>query len=166
MLYKCVQVGIHRPDIVCSLFDKLVRPVLSYGAQIWAPWMFHKWYKDPLNRGNNPEQVHTDFLRQISGMPRNVQKMSLYREYGRQPFMVQWLVLAARWWNNLACKDEDSIGYKAWHANIGLMAQGKDKVWSTLFLKAMHKIGILQDQVWLQEWFTTPVNSSFSVRKK
>jgi hypothetical protein len=160
MLFKCVEVGIYRPDIVCSLFDKLVRPVLSYGAQVWGPWMFATWCKDPLNRNNGPEKVHTDFLRQISGMPKFVHKMSLYREFGRQPLLVQWLVLAARWWNNLASKEEDSIGYTAWCANIELMIkqQGKQPIWASLFLKAMHKIGVLQQEVWLQEGLTSPQN--------
>ena len=160
MLYKCVEVGIHRPDIVCSLFDKLVRPVLSYGAQVWGPWMFAKWCKDPLNRSNLPEKVHTDFLRQISGMPQFVHKMSLYREFGRRPLMVQWLVLAARWWNNLATKEEDSIGFIAWCANLRMMIlqQGKFPIWSTLFLKAMHKIGVLRHEVWLQECLKHPID--------
>lgn len=154
MLYKCVEVGIYRPDIVCGLFDKLVRPVLSYGAQIWGPWMFAKYgcKKDTLMRQNAPEKVQTDFLRQISGMPKFVQKMSLYREFGRQPLMVQWLVLAARWWNKLTSKEEGSIGLATWQENVELMLlqKGKKPIWSSLFLKAMHKIGVLKEAVWLQ----------------
>jgi hypothetical protein len=160
MLHKCIEVGIYRPDIVCSLFDKLVRPVLSYGAQIWGPYMFEKWWKEPLARENEPERVHTDFLRQISGMPKHVHKASLYREFGRKPLMVQWLVLAARWWNNLASKEEDSIGYKAFRDNVGMMTvqRGDSPIWSTLFLKAMYRIGVLKHEVWRQEWFTSPVD--------
>jgi hypothetical protein len=73
-----------RPDIICSLFDKLIRPVLSYGAHIWGPYMFSKFAKDPLNPSNGPKKLQTDLLRRLSGMGKSVHKASLYKEYGRE----------------------------------------------------------------------------------
>lgn len=148
MLFKCVDVGLDRPDIVCMLFDYLVKPVLSYGCQIWGPYMAVKYLKDPLNRKNAPERVHTDFLRQVSGMPKFVHKASLYKEMGREPLMVQWLVLAARLWNNCCDRDPTAIMHMALKDNIKLMLGKCRTCWSYCFFKAMHAIGVIQHQVW------------------
>jgi hypothetical protein len=90
MMVRVAQKGLQRPDVICDIFDKLVRPVLSYGAHIWGPYMFTRWSKDPLNPENRPEKVHTAFLRQLSGMGKAVHKASLYKEFGREPLMLHW----------------------------------------------------------------------------
>jgi hypothetical protein len=110
--------------------------------------MFSKWIKEPLSRNNGPERVHTDFLRQLSGMPKFVHKASLYKEMGREPLMLQWLVLAARLWNNMCDKDQGAILHSAFKDNVVLMLNKSRDCWSYHFLKAMHTIGILQRQVW------------------
>ena len=148
MLYKCVEAKLERPDIVCSLFDKLVLPVLSYGCQVWGPYMFSKWIRNPLSRGNEPERVHTDFLRQLSGMPRFVHKASLYKEMGRDPLMLQWLVLTARFWNSLSEKDTEAIAHVALKDNVELMLSKCKACWSYHFFRAMHTIGVIHEQVW------------------
>ena len=39
-----------------------------------------------------------------------------------------------------------------------ILQQGKFPIWSTLFLKAMHKIGVLRHEVWLQECLKHPID--------
>ena len=56
MMVMVAQNGLQRPDIICDLFDNLVRPVLSYGAHIWGPYMFTKWFRDPLNPATDPKR--------------------------------------------------------------------------------------------------------------
>ena len=148
MLAKCLETRLSRPDIVCSLFDKLVVPVLSYGCQVWGPYMASRWIKDPLNKQNDPEKVHCDFLRQVSGMPKFAHKASLYKEMGREPLMLQWLILSARMWNSMCARDSGAIMYMAFADNLELMLKKCRSCWSYHFLKAMHTIGVLKHQVW------------------
>ena len=46
-------------------------------------------------------------------MGKSVHKESLYKEFARYPIMAQWLVLAARWWNSMADKEEGILAHKA-----------------------------------------------------
>ena len=150
MMVTVAQKGLQRPDILCDLFDKKVRPVLSYGAHIWGPYMFNRWAKkDPLNCENKPEKVHTAFLRRISGMGKSVHKASLYKEYGRYPLMLQWLVLAARFWNKMAERRESALINMAYKDNVKLMLRGK-KCWTWHFLKAMLAIGAIENEAAFQ----------------
>ena len=147
MMVMVAQNGLQRPDIICDLFDKLVRPVLSYGAHIWGPYMFTKWFRDPLNPSNRPEKVHTQFLRQLSGMGKSVHKPTLYKEFGREPLMVQWLVLAARLWNKMCDRDDKTLIHMAFLDNIMLMLRSK-KCWAWHFMRAMSTIGVLDEKSW------------------
>ena len=144
MMVTVAQKGLQRPDILCDLFDKKVRPVLSYGAHIWGPYMFNRWTRDPLSPENRPEKVHTAFLRRISGMGKAVHKASLYKEYGRYPLMLQWLVLAARFWNKMADRSESALIRMAYKDNVELMLRG-EKCWTWHFLKAMVAIGAIKN---------------------
>ena len=157
MMVTVAQKGIQRPDIACNLFDTQVRRVLSYVAHIWGPYMFTRWAKNPLNPGNKPEKVHTAFLRQISGMGKSVHKASLYKEFGRDPLMVQWLVLAARLWNKMTQRDENALMRMAFSDNLVLALRGK-RCWAWHFLQAMSTIGIIKATAWQVQGRKTAAN--------
>ena len=51
-----------------KLFDSCVSPILTYGSEIWAPYMDHDWSKwdaTPI------ERVHTQFLKRVLGVNRS-----------------------------------------------------------------------------------------------
>ena len=77
-------------------------------------------------------------------MGKAVHKASLYKEYGRYPLMLQWLVLAARFWNKMADKSESALIRMAYKDNVELMLRGK-KCWTWHFLKAMAAIGAIKN---------------------
>ena len=87
--------------------------------------------KDPLSSEKKPEKVHTAFLRRISGIGKSVHQASLYKEYGRYPLMLQWLVLAARFWNKMAKRSESALTNMAYKDNVELMLRGK-KCWTCI----------------------------------
>jgi hypothetical protein len=71
--------------------------------------MFTRWSKDSLNLDNMPEKAHTGFSRQLSEMGKAVHKAYLYKEFGRKPLMLQWLILAARLRNKMVGRDEKAL---------------------------------------------------------
>ena len=80
----------------------------------------------------------------ISGMGKAVHKASLYKEYGRCPLMLQWLVLAARFWNKMADRGESALIRMAYRDNVELMLRGK-KCWTWYLAKAMSAIGAINN---------------------
>ena len=84
---------------------------------------------DPRSPENKPEKVHTAFLRRISGMGKAVHQASLDKEYGRYPLMLQWLILAARFWNKMADRSESALIHMAYKDSVELMLRGK-KCWT------------------------------------
>ena len=148
MLSKCKKGGIFQPAFLCRIFDVLVLPMLSYGAHVWGPSMFQKFLFDPFDSKNDVERVHWEFLRPIAGMGESVHKESLYKEFGRYPFMRQWLVLAARWWNSMVDKETCLLPHKAFLEDLILMKSGCTTCWSWQFLEAMTTIKVRSPKEW------------------
>ena len=83
LLGRCQQIHIHEPKLKLKLFDALVRPVLSYACEVWAP-IGGKKALDQL------EQVHKHFLRRILGVPSSTCLKMLYAEFGRMALHHFW----------------------------------------------------------------------------
>ena len=132
VLHRCKQTGVSQPAFMCEVFDMLVRPVGAYGAHVWGPSMFQKFLYKPLDVDNAVEDVHCSFLRLLAGLGKSVHKESLYKEFGRYPLMVQWLVLTARWWNTVLGKSQGCLALRALRDDVSLMLKQK-QCWSRQF---------------------------------
>ena len=63
-----------------KLFDSCVSPILTYGSEIWAPYMDHDWSKwdaTPI------ERVHTQFLKRVLGVNGSTTNVMARGELGR-----------------------------------------------------------------------------------
>ena len=68
----------------CSLFDTLVKPILSYGCEIWAVEANHTGQKQL-------EALHIEFLRSILGLAKRGTPHDIIRaEFGRYPLHIVW----------------------------------------------------------------------------
>ena len=83
MLGACQQKHIHQPELKLKLFDALVRPVLSYACEVWAP-LGGKAALETL------EQVHKKFLRGLLGVSKSTCLKMIYAEFGRLPLQHFW----------------------------------------------------------------------------
>ena len=81
---RCTQLGITDPRLKCNLFDALVRPVLSFGCEVWAPLPGKGALREL-------ESVHLSFLRSITGLPRTAPNKLVYAESGRMPLEAFWV---------------------------------------------------------------------------
>lgn len=96
MFRRCYTMGIHTVGMQCHLFDTLVKPILNYGCEIWAPYL--------LSLGNisckhEVELWHRAVLRQSLGVASSTSGDIMLDELGRDPLCFTWLRLVLRFWN-------------------------------------------------------------------
>ncbi len=75
---RCNDLSITDPEIMCQLFDSLVRPVLSYACKVWTGCTGAK-------RLQQAEQVHRMFLRRILGVNKTISTFVVLGEFRRYP---------------------------------------------------------------------------------
>ena len=114
MRRRCVELGISSPGLQLELFDALVSPVLSYGAEIWAT----QFLKGALN--NPCENVHRAFLRRTLGVRQSTPNEVVLAEMGRFSLSVKWAKLTARFWTRLVGMDDDRLLKQAFLLSLDL----------------------------------------------
>lgn len=106
----------------CQLFDLFVKPVLSYGCEVWAV--------DLLLRADcsSVERVHRWFCRRLQGLPTQVSSAVALAELGRQPLHLFWVQQLARFWNRLQASMAEPDRPLGWAAadNLALLREGCD----------------------------------------
>ena len=139
MMGVCSDKEITDPSIRAHMFQALVLPVLSYGAELWGgyspPFLSAKYFdKTPA------EKVHVQFLRWLTGASKGTSKRILVQAAGRQPLGAHWTTQLSAFWNKLAAMGEDRLARLAFKDNILLMHQG-GKCWAS---RALEHLGELR----------------------
>jgi hypothetical protein len=89
---RCAALHINDPKLKCKLFDALVRPILSYGCEVWSM---------DTGLGEELERWHRKFMRTILKLPSHSVSSMVYGELGRMPLHHQWYKQLLRFWNQL-----------------------------------------------------------------
>lgn len=80
-----------KADFLLDLFDKLVSPILCYGAEVWG---FHK--------AHAIEKVHMQFCKKVLKLKWNTQNNFVYAELGRQNMInIRYLRIVKYWFKIL-----------------------------------------------------------------
>ncbi|KAL4858682.1 LINE-1 retrotransposable element ORF2 protein [Chlorella vulgaris] len=123
----------------CMLFDVFVKPVLSYGCELWGV--------DVLLRPDcsSVERVHRWFCRRVQGLPKQVTAAISLAELGRQPLQSFWIQQLVRFWNRLqnSAADEDRVlgGVKLYLCAVDF-EKAFDSVDRPLLWAALQRAGI------------------------
>jgi hypothetical protein len=81
---KCNDLSITDPEVMCQLFDSLVRPVLiSYACEVWTGCTRAKGLQQA-------EHVHRMFLRGILRVNKTTNTFVVLAEFGRYPLEYFW----------------------------------------------------------------------------
>ena len=103
MMRRCNELDIHNVYIKCRLFDSLVRPILSYGSEIWGPAILSKGSMGFVETGfqKDLEQLHKGFLRMCLGVRKTISEVVLMTELRREPLAFGLLESSLRFWNKI-----------------------------------------------------------------
>lgn len=115
--------GLDDPVLAMQLFDEYVRPVMSYGAEVWGPQLVTRALSS--GQADACERVHLDFLRQLLGVRDTSPTLAVLAETGRFPIAVQWAVQTSRFVNRLVQLDDSRVAKQALVDNVALVASGQ-----------------------------------------
>ena len=94
MRHRAWELGAGAIEQQLRLFDIFVKPVLSYGSEIWGV--------DILDQPSSaPERVHRWLCRRLLGLPQGACSAIALAELGRWPLHVLWVQQLVRFWNRL-----------------------------------------------------------------
>ena len=75
------------PNHILDLFDKLIRPILCYGAQVWG-------FSNPVQQ----ERVYLQFCKKLLGVKKSTQNDFVYGELGRVPLKNDIFYMIINYW--------------------------------------------------------------------
>jgi hypothetical protein len=99
------------------MFNTMVLPVLSFGAEIWSPHLI------AAGKQCAAKQVQLSFLRQLLGVRQSTPALVLLAETGQQPLAARWAVQVGRFWNAVLAAGGDSLVRRALHDSCALAGE-------------------------------------------
>lgn len=120
MYARCRELRLEVPALMCKLFDSLVRPILSYGCEVWACLPGTA----PAAMRERCEVQHRAFLRRCAGVAQATPSDIVYGEFGRTPLQVFWNELMSRYLQRLEKAAPDSLLASAFQASTALSRDG------------------------------------------
>ena len=104
-------------DIMTRLFDTLVSPVISYGAEVWLPYnrqmtkehTLSDTFQTYLSPECPTENVHIKFCRSLLGMHKQTMKVPILAELGRFPTSLQMIGQVISFWAHITEAQENSL---------------------------------------------------------
>ena len=141
--------SLHSIDLLCHLFDALVKPILCYGCEVWAvDWVAGMCRAGNLASGAGEESVHKPFLRHIMGVCKSTSGAAMYKDLNRTPIPMFWLRMAAKLWNRALSRPAGDLLRAALLENVSmasdpaLTAASRRRFWSFHFTRCMAEFGI------------------------
>ena len=149
LLGKTRAQGLHNVDLLCHLFDALVKPVLSYGCEVWAvDWVADMCRQGNFSSGAGEERVHKLFLRHILDVCKSTSSAAMYQDLNRQPIPMFWLRMGAQLWNRALSRPHGDLLRIALIENTrmaydpALPLAARRRLWSSAFTRCMDEMGI------------------------
>ena len=148
---RCAELGVESAAVQQQLFTTMVTPILTYGAEVWAPQLIPKAARaSHTGGGSKSEQLQIRYLRHLLGVRHNTPVAAILAETGELPLWIRWLEQAVRLWNHAADEPEDSLVRIALAANTHLAlhspaAQLARQTWSRQLASSLSILGLELD---------------------
>jgi hypothetical protein len=123
------------PSLAMKLFDSLIRPITTYGAEIWGAFIndipnMLDLDKNNYNITDNKcyEKLDLRFSKSILGVHRKASNIGTRGELGRIPISLHITKLMLKNWLRIAEYDKNTVLYDAYLANLNMLSENK-KCW-------------------------------------
>jgi hypothetical protein len=111
--HRCAELRIFDLALQCQLFDALVKPVLSYGCEVWLDHMACEQL----------EVVHRAFLKSSLGVSTTTSSYVVLAEFGRFPLEIFWWQQTMRFLSRVSYEvDSDRMLRLAYDVQLQLLA--------------------------------------------
>ena len=151
LLSRCSGLHIHSPQLMLRLFDSLVRPVLSYGCEVWGLdyGMQVHGHLVELRAGtetrrkvkpDGQELLHKKFVKRVLGVCDSTPDIIIMGEVGRLPLAFFRLRQIVRYWNRLCALPDHRLLKKAFLDSATLAENSKS--WVSIFKTQLQSLGI------------------------
>ena len=146
MFARCYRWGLHNLNAQGHLFDTLVKPVLSFGCEVWGPdWVAPMCTKGSFCTGLAETQVHFPFMRQSMGVRKSTSTAVMMEELHRDPLAFHWLRMAVQLWNKALSRPAGDYLRLAVEDNVQLSGQAAgaaaSQLWAHHFTRALDALG-------------------------
>ena len=112
-----------KPSRAIFLFNHLIKPIITYGSEILAPFTKHQL--DTLNKNNEilneyalkseAEKVHIKFCKTNLGLKRNCPTLAVLGELGEVPVTIYMLATMVKFWHRIATLNDNSLVHLAYN---------------------------------------------------
>ena len=101
-------------EIHLKLFDSLIRPIATYGCEVWYPTRYKKIFENADNSLKNIDKIpcellHNAFCKRLLGVYKSCNNTLSKVEIGRLPISFFITVQVIKYWNHILNKPRDSL---------------------------------------------------------
>ena len=162
MQAHCCELGITSPKQICMMFDILVKPVLTYGCEVWGADLNLQDLNNGMKTQRDIETLHLDLLRWTLGVRRTTPSAHIRGKFGRHPICLFTLKMVVTFYERLLRMDGSRLLKLAFRHSIGLARQGQ-KSWASNVLGYLRAFDIESPQGCLKpDWLDLLSHASFS----
>lgn len=120
-------------QLLLKLFDICIKPILSYGSEIWCPYNYSMDY---LNLKNKADHIQLQACKWILHVSRQCTNLGVLAETGRLPMLYSFQINLIKYWMHIVASPHDSLLYK-----VLLLAKNNKTNWYIYLEKLLLKIG-------------------------
>ncbi|GLC46236.1 hypothetical protein PLESTB_001538400 [Pleodorina starrii] len=155
LINKLRRQGLLLPGVGLKCFNAQIRPILSYGAQVWAPDLLVQILEADESRtclfdravADRMVGLQLSYLRALACV-KTATTALVFREFGQHPLHLFWARLIFRFWNKLV-ESESSIYHHVFREELrfALMGDGLHDSWGAKVLRVLRALGYDVDSV-------------------
>ena len=113
-LFKMLwSIGEHSPSVFFKLFDAQIKPILTYGSEIWGL----------MQDQEEIERVHLSAIKRFLGLHPKAPRQVAYGESGRYPLYICTYIRCIKFWLHLTSMGSDRYPNKAYKMLLSLQSQ-------------------------------------------
>ena len=127
------------PKLGCKLFDQLIKPIMTYGCEIWGAFPNYSKIENCIKTDCYlSEKYHIKMCKYLLGVPSRATNNGVLAELGRYPLYVGIILKAIKCYIRLLQTESNSLLYQAFIDSCILSNNGKES-WVGFIRKILYE---------------------------